>query len=162
MNPSIENTVDTKIEEVRLTLKENIVALAVISLVSLVSNWAGTGLNPIETLPAMLIIFAMVIVGLLLAKFIPIGFPAVAWVSLVSVLLTIPVSPLSAPILAELKNISFLAMVTPVLAYAALAITKMEVDLFKRSGFKIAAISILVFTGTYVGSVFVADAMLSF
>ena len=160
MNSSIENTAENKVEEVHLTLKENMIALAVISLVSLVSNWAGTGLNPIETLPAMLIIYAMVVVGLLLAKFIPIGFPAVAWVSLVSVLLTIPVSPLSAPILAELKNISFLAMVTPVLAYAAMAITKMEVDVFKKSGFKIAAISILVFTGTYVGSVFVADALL--
>jgi len=162
MNSTIENTVEPKAEETRLTFKENLVALAVISLVSLVSNWAGTGLNPIETLPAMLIIYAMVVVGLLLAKFVPIGFPAVAWVSLVSVLLTIPVSPVSAVLLAELKNISFLAMVTPVLAYAALAITKMEVDLFKRSGFKIAAISILVFTGTYVGSVFVADALLSF
>jgi hypothetical protein len=36
----------------------------------------------------------------------------------------------------------------------------MEVDLFKRSGFKIAAISILVFTGTYVGSALVANALL--
>ena len=162
MNSSIENTAEKNVGEVRLTLKENLIALAVISLVSLVSNWAGTGLHPIETLPAMLIIYAMVVIGLLLAKFVPIGFPAVAWVSLVSVLLTIPASPLSAIILAELKNISFLAMVTPVLAYAALAITKMEVDLFKRSGFKIAAISILVFTGTYVGSVFVADALLKF
>lgn len=162
MNSTIKNTVEPKAEEMRLTFKENLVALAVISFVSLVSNWAGTGLNPIETLPAMLIIYAMVVVGLVLAKFVPIGFPAVAWVSLVSVLLTIPVSPVSAVLLAELKNISFLAMVTPVLAYAALAITKMEVDLFKRSGFKIAAISILVFTGTYVGSVFVADALLNF
>lgn len=162
MNSTIKNTVEPKSEEMRLSFKENLVALAVISLVSLVSNWAGTGLNPIETLPAMLIIYAMVVVGLVLAKFVPIGFPAVAWVSLVSVLLTIPVSPVSAVLLAELKNISFLAMVTPVLAYAALAITKMEVDLFKRSGFKIAAISILVFTGTYVGSVFVADALLNF
>tara|TARA_R110001599_G_scaffold24519_12_gene88594 strand:+ start:26907 stop:27389 length:483 start_codon:yes stop_codon:yes gene_type:complete len=160
MSAHIENTAEEKVEEIRLSLNESIVALAVISIVSLVSNWAGTGINPITSFPAMLIIFAMVIVGLLLAKFIRIGFPAVAWVSLVSVLLTIPVSPLSAPILAELKNISFLAMVTPVLAYAAMAIAKMEVDLFKRSGFKIAAISILVFTGTYVGSAFVANAFL--
>lgn len=159
MNSTSENTFENS-EESKLTFKENLIALAVISLVSLVSNWAGTGTNPIETLPAMLIIYAMVVIGLLLAKFVPIGFPAVAWVSLVSVLLTIPVSPVSAPILAELKGISFLAMVTPVLAYAAIAITKMEVDLFKRSGFKIAIISILVFTGTYVGSVFVANALL--
>ena len=147
-------------QEITLTLKENLIALAVISLVSLVSNWAGTGANPITTLPAMLIIYVMVIIGLLLAKFVPIGFPAVAWVSLVSVLLTLPVSPVAELILTQLKQISFLAMVTPVLAYAAIAITKMEVDLFKRSGFKIAIISILVFTGTYVGSALVANAFL--
>ncbi len=160
MSSSIENTVEENITETKLTLKENLLALAVISLVSLISNWAGTGINPIETLPAMIIIYAMVVIGVLLAKFIPIGFPAVAWVSLVSVALTIPMSPVSAVILAELKNISFLAMVTPILAYAAIAITKMEVELFKRSGVKIAIISILVFTGTYVGSVIVADALL--
>lgn len=163
MNASTEKTVDNTIdstEETKLTFKENLIALAVISLVSLVSNWAGTGANPIETLPAMLIIYAMVVVGLVLAKLIPIGFPAVAWVSLVSVVLTIPASPVSELILGELKGISFLAMVTPILAYAAIAITKMEVELFKRSGFKIAIISILVFTGTYVGSVIVANALL--
>ncbi|MCV2402095.1 hypothetical protein OFY17_04250 [Marinomonas sp. C2222] len=159
MSTSIENTLPHE-EETKLTFKENLIALAVISLVSLVSNWAGTGATPIETLPAMLIIYAMVVAGLVLAKMIPIGFPAVAWVSLVSVLLTIPMSPVSEPILAELKSISFLAMVTPILAYAAIAITKMEVDLFKRSGFKIAIISILVFTGTYVGSAFVANTFL--
>ncbi|MGJ8645838.1 MAG: hypothetical protein ACSHXJ_03015 [Marinomonas colpomeniae] len=147
-------------KEIRLTLKESIIALIVMCLVSLVSNWAGAGTDFFAALPAMLIIFAMVVVGMLLSKFIPIGFPAVAWVSLVSVLLTIPVSPIAAPILAELKNISFLAMVTPVLAYAAMAITKMEVDLFKRSGFKIAVISILVFTGTYIGSALIANAFL--
>jgi hypothetical protein len=159
MTSSTENTMENQ-KEIKLTFKENLIALAVISLVSLVSNWAGTGINPVETLPAMLIIYVMVVIGLILAKLIPIGFPAVAWVSLVSVLLTIPVSPLSEPILAELKDISFLAMVTPILAYAAIAITKMEVDLFKRSGFKIAIISILVFTGTYVGSVLVANAFI--
>lgn len=162
MSANIENNIEAKVEEIRLNLKESIVVIGVMSLVSLVSNWAGTGVNPIEAFPAMLIIYAMVIVGLLLAKFIPIGFPAVAWVSLVSVLLSVPMSPLSEPILAELKNLGFLAIVTPVLAYAAMAISKMEVDLFKKSGFKIAAISILVFTGTYVGSVFVADSLLNF
>ncbi len=147
-------------KEMLLTFKESMIALVVMCLVSLVSNWAGTGTDPLAAFPAMLIIFAMVVVGMLLSKLVPIGFPAVAWVSLVSVLLTIPVSPVAEPILTELKNISFLAMVTPVLAYAAMAITKMEVDLFKRSGFKIVVISILVFTGTYVGSALIANAFL--
>ncbi|SBS25823.1 hypothetical protein MSP8887_03998 [Marinomonas spartinae] len=160
MNANIENSIEAKVEEVHLSFRESLVVLAVVSIVCLASNWAGTGINPIKALPAMLIIYGMIFVGLLLTKYVRIGFPAVAWVSLISVLLTIPVSPVSAAILSELKNLNFLSIVTPVLAYAAMAITKMEVDLFKRSGFKIAVISILVFTGTYVGSALVANALL--
>ena len=160
MSANIENTIEAKVEEIRLSFKESLVVLAVVSVVSLASNWAGTGINPITALPAMLIIYAMILVGLLLTKYVKVGFPAVAWVSLVSVLLTIPLSPVSEPILSELKNLNFLSIVTPGLAYAAVAISKVEVNLFKRSGFKIVAISILVFTGTYVGSALVANALL--
>lgn len=160
MSTNIGNIIEPNTTEVHFSFKENLAVLGVISIVCLASNWAGTGINPVKALPAMLIIYAMIFVGLLLTKYVKIGFPTVAWVSLVSVLLTIPMSPASELILAELKNLNFLSIVTPVLAYAAMAITKMEVELFKRSGFKIVAISILVFTGTYVGSALVANALL--
>ncbi|WCN08268.1 hypothetical protein [Marinomonas mediterranea] len=147
-------------EEVTLNLKESALTLVAVSFVSLFANWAGTGVNPLQALPAMLILYAMIFIGLLLTKYVPIRFPAVAWVSLISVLLTIPASPLSGFILGELKELNFLSIVTPVLAYAAMAISQMEVAVFKRSGVKIVVISLLVFTGTYVGSALVADAFL--
>jgi hypothetical protein len=36
----------------------------------------------------------------------------------------------------------------------------MEVDLFKKSGFKIAVVAILTFTGTFIGSAMIAQVML--
>ncbi len=143
-----------------LSLKDTVLALAVLSVVSLVSNWAGTGNSVVEALPGMLILFVIVVIGLLLKAAIPLALPAVAWVSLVSVLVTLPVSPIAEFLLTQLKTINFLSMVTPVLAYAAIAIGRSEITLFKRSGFKIVLIALLVFTGTFMGSVIVADAFL--
>ncbi|WP_227685711.1 hypothetical protein [Psychrobacter sp. NZS113] len=53
-----------------------------------------------------------------------------------------------------------LQLLTPVLAYAGFAISQMEVDLFKKSGFKIAVVAILTFTGTFIGSAMIAQVML--
>ncbi|MDX1303592.1 hypothetical protein [Photobacterium sp.] len=143
-----------------LSIKETSIVLVVLSLVSLISNWAGTGNSVLSALPGMMILFAIIVVSLLLKKAIPLALPAVAWVSLVSVLITLPVSPIAEPVLEQLKTINFLSMVTPVLAYAAIAIGRSEIDLFKKSGLKIILISLLVFTGTFLGSVVVANAFL--
>lgn len=51
-------------------------------------------------------------------------------------------------------------MISPALAYAGFAISQSEVSLFKKSGIKIIIVVLLVFTGTYLGSVIIADALL--
>ncbi|BFM50775.1 hypothetical protein [Marinomonas sp. THO17] len=160
LDQAVNHDANNQPEEVKLNLSESAITLIVVAIVSLFANWAGTGVNPLQALPAMLILYAMIFVGLLLTKYVPIRFPAVAWVSLLSVLLTIPLSPVSGVILSELKELNFLSIVTPVLAYAAMAISQMEVAVFKRSGIKIIVISLLVFTGTYVGSALVANLFL--
>lgn len=133
------------------------IILAIVCVVALISNWAGTGITPLSALPGMLIIFAMVIISLGIAKIMPFYLPSVAWLSLVSVLLTIPSSPVSAWILMYVKEIGFLSLVSPVLAYAGIAISKQEVTTFKSAGSKIVIIAILIFTGTFVGSAIIAN-----
>lgn len=134
--------------------------LAIVCLVSLLSNWSGTGIAPWSALPGMLIIFSMVVVSLMVAKVMPFYLPSVAWLSLISVGLTLPISPLAPWILQHLSNISFLSLVSPVLAYAGLAISKKEITTFKSAGVKIVIIAVLVFTGTYIGSAIVANTLL--
>ena len=56
----------------------------------------------------------------------PFYLPSVAWVSLVSILVTLPSFPGSAWIVSQLAAVNFLAVVTPVLAYAGLALTGRE------------------------------------
>lgn len=147
-------------EEKVLGFKENVILTLIFCGIALMSNWAGTGHSYAQALPGMLILFVMILIGMGLKELIKGPIPTVAWVSLVSVVATLPGMPFSAQLLGELQNLSFLSLATPVLAYAAMAVTHMEVKLFKQSGFKIAMVSLLVFTGTYIGSAVVAQAFL--
>ncbi|MBY4677001.1 hypothetical protein K6T12_10380 [Marinobacterium sp. CAU 1594] len=143
-----------------INLADHALVLVIVCLIALISNWTGTGTGPITALPGMLIIYGMVFAGLVLAKLMPFYLPSVAWISLISVGMTMPAFPASEWLLGYLKEISFLSLVSPVLAYAGLAISKLEIETFKRSGVKILLIALLVFTGTFVGSAFIADLML--
>ena len=134
--------------------------LAVICIVLLLSNWVGQGVDPISALPAMLILFACCIVGVLLKEVIPVNVPAIAWISIVAILISLPQFPMSEYVLVETEKLGVLQLITPVLAYAGFAISQMEVSLFKKSGFKIAVVALLTFTGTFLGSAIIAQAML--
>ena len=134
--------------------------LAVICIVLLLSNWVGQGVDPISALPAMLILFGCCIVGVLLKEIIPINVPAIAWISIVAILISLPQFPMSEYVLVETDKLGVLQLITPVLAYAGFAISQMEVNLFKKSGFKIAVVALLTFTGTFLGSAIVAQALL--
>jgi len=147
-------------EQSILSVKQSFILLAVICVVLLLSNWVGQGVNPISALPAMLILFACCIVGILLKQVIPINVPAIAWISIVAILISLPQFPMSEYVLVETEKLGVLQLITPVLAYAGFAISQMEVNLFKKSGFKIAVVAILTFTGTFLGSAMIAQVML--
>jgi hypothetical protein len=60
----------------------------------------------------------------------------------------------------QLGSVNFLAIVTPVLAYAGLALTKRELAMFRQAGWKLVIIALMVFTGTFVSSAIIADLLL--
>jgi hypothetical protein len=160
-NTATQTNFGTKIpEQSILSVKQSLSLLAVICIVLLLSNWVGQGVNPISALPAMLILFACCIVGVLLKEVIPVNVPAIAWISIVAILISLPQFPMSEYVLVETDKLGVLQLITPVLAYAGFAISQMEVNLFKKSGFKIAVVALLTFTGTFLGSAIIAQAML--
>lgn len=160
-NVEASSDLDAVMEEpASLSLTQTFVLLAVICLVLLLSNWVGTGVNPIEALPAMLVLFICCVIGVLLKRLIPFNIPAIAWISVVAILISLPQFPANAYVLEETSKLGVLQLLTPVLAYAGFAISKVEVDLFKKSGFKIAIVAVLTFTGTFIGSAIIAQIML--
>lgn len=147
-------------EQSILSVRQSLSLLAAICIILLLSNWVGQGVSPFEALPGMLILFACCIIGILLKQVIPGNVPAIAWISIVAILISLPQFPMSGYVLGETDKLGVLQLITPVLAYAGFAISQMEVDLFKKSGFKIAVVALLTFTGTFLGSAIIAQAML--
>lgn len=145
------------VQRPKIHLAEHFSVLAIVCAIALIGNRIGPEIGLLEALPGMAIILAMVMAGLVITKIAPFYLPSVAWIALVSIVLTLPGMPGSAFILAHVQKVNVLALVTPVLAYAGLAITRSDVDTFKRSGWKIVIVALLVFVGTFIGSALVAE-----
>ena len=144
----------------QIDLGDHAIILVVVMLIGLVGNTIGPNIPIAEAIPGMLIIYAITIVGLVITKYAPFYLPSVAWISLVAILLTLPWTPGSEWILQHVVKVNVLALATPVLAYAGLAITKHEAETFRHSGWKIIIVALFVFIGTYLGSATVAQIVL--
>jgi len=140
-------------------LAKTAVVLAVACVVAWIANTIN-GASLIAALPGMLILYAMTLIGLATTRVAPFYLPGVAWVSLVSIVMTLPFFPGNGWIVDQLASVNFLAIVTPVLAYAGLALSRREFIMFRQTGWKLIIVSLLVFTGTYVGSAVVAQLLL--
>jgi hypothetical protein len=149
-------------DERRIDFAHHALLLLVACALGLISNWVATKIDPVSALPGMTILYAISILGLLLARFVPFYLPSVAWISLVAILVTIPGVPGSAFIVEQVNKLNFLALATPALAYGGLALTQNEFHIARTSGWKIVIVAICVMLGTYMGSVVVADLTLKF
>jgi hypothetical protein len=147
----------TETDERKIALVPTLRDLGLISLISVPIQLIATELNVLDIVIGLLVLYGMCVVGLLLTKYVPLRLPSVAWISLVAVVLTLPMLPWSAAIFPLVEGIDFLALAVPPLAYAGFAISKLEIDVLKRSGWKILLVAIMVFLGTYVGSAVIAE-----
>ncbi|MFJ7678494.1 hypothetical protein ACQKL0_11470 [Peribacillus sp. NPDC097264] len=137
-------------------MKDKILTFIIIGIIALMGNWIGYDVSPIDALPGMLIIVAVTIVGFFLAKVIPIKLPIVIWVSMLALLITTPIFPGNAEIIKVTEHVNFMALATPILAYAGLSFGK-DLKEFKQLGWRIVVISLVVYTGTFVLSTVVAE-----
>ncbi|MFB9868544.1 hypothetical protein [Vreelandella sulfidaeris] len=140
-------------------LGKTALVLAAVCIAAWFSNIVN-GSPLLDALPGMLILYVMVIIGLVIGRLCPFYLPSVAWVSLISIIATLPLFPGNGWIITSLAEVDFLAVVTPVLAYAGLALTGREFAMFKQTGWKLVIVALLVFTGTFIGSAVVAHIML--
>lgn len=142
-------------------MKNNAITLSIIGLLTLIGNWIGYGVSPIQALPGIAIIVFVAVFGWWLSKVIPIKVesPTVVWISLIGLLITSPIFPGNQWFAQVTGKINFMATTTPVLAYAGLSIGK-DIGMFKKLGWRIVFISLLVLTGTFVIATLFAQIML--
>lgn len=125
----------------------------------LVANTVGTKNDLMQAIPGMGILIAIAFVGMWMGRVLPGKIPGVAYVVTLGCILTYPGFPGSDFINASVKNVGFLQLCTPILAYAGIAICK-DLDVFAKSSWRIVLVSVVVFIGTYIGSAIIAQVIL--
>jgi hypothetical protein len=119
-------------------------------------NWITYHTLPQSALVGMLAIVVVALIGNVLARLIPVKIPIVCWVSLVGMLATAPLGPWAAPIAAVTAKVNFMALTTPILAYAGLSIAK-DLPAFRRLGWRIVVTSLTANAGTFLFAAAIAQ-----
>ncbi len=133
--------------------------LVIIGLAGVLGNWAGYDVMPLKALPGMGILIVVSLLGFILHALIPINFPSVAYISILAVIISMPWMPGSELVVKWTSEINLLALTTPILAYAGIAIGRSWAD-FVKLGWRTLIIATLVLLGTFLGSAVIAELVL--
>lgn len=134
-----------------------------------IGNWiattkAGKPVMPHEAIPGLIMMFVVIVIGCLIddaaRKYLKLDLPNIIYISFIAIVLSIPgFSPIAETVVAEFNKIGLLALCTPILAYAGIAIGK-DLEEFKKQGLAIMCTACLTFVGTYIGSAVIAQVVL--
>lgn len=110
-----------------------------------------------NSLPGILVLSAITLVGYFLSYVVPLKkVSAVLWISIISILLASPISPISDFVVTSVDSLNINAIITPILAYAGVIIGK-DWGAFKSVGVKGVIVSIFVIIGTFLISALLGD-----
>jgi len=144
-----------------MKIREVLAVLIIIGIITLVGNFVGANIPMIDAIPGMIFLIAISILGVIFAKVIPVRIPAVAYIVTIGCIVTIPGFPGATIFNAWAQKVNFLALTTPILAYAGISIGK-DLGVLKKTGWRILIVSFVVFIGTYIGSTIIAQIVLKF
>lgn len=146
-----------------MSTKDMVTAIGIFTLMSLFSNAITTKAASVDaiiaTIPGLCILAIIALAGMLAGRYIPGGIPAAAWVVTIGCIVTVPGFPGAEFINAKVKLVNFVALCTPILAYAGISIGK-DIEAFKKSGWRIVVLACAVFIGTYLASAIIAQMIL--
>ena len=142
-----------------MPLTSNLLILIITGILTLVGKFIGFKVSPLEAIPGILIMIIISFIVILLSKIIPIKIPSVAYIVTLATILTIPGMPMAELISNYTAKVNFLALCTPILAYAGIYTGK-NWDTLKKTGWKIFILALFVMLGTYLGSAIIAQVIL--
>ena len=135
-----------------------------ILLVTGIFSWGANLINihPDLAGSAVGVFFLVVLatIGIFLSKLPLLGkLPMVFWVSIVAVVVSIPGFPGGAFVLSYTKQVSFIALTTPLLAYAGLSVGK-DMEAFKALSWRIIPVALAVAAGSFICATVLAEIIL--
>lgn len=144
-----------------MNFRDMFIALVLIGIMTTTGNVIGYNMPAGEAAIGYAIMLIITLLGVGLTHAVPIKLPMVFWVSIVALLVTSPISPIATTITFYTSKVDFLALCTPILAYAGLAIGK-DLEAFKKMSWKIIIVALAVYTGTFLCATAIAQIMLHF
>lgn len=126
----------------------------------LIGQRIGYGISIVPAIPGMILVVLVAIFAIFMRALTPkLSFPAFAYASLTALILSMPFMPTAEIFLRLTDQVNFLGTTTAILAFAGISVGNKIVQL-KKLSWKVAIVSILVFTGTFFGSAIVANIIL--
>jgi hypothetical protein len=144
-----------------MKLKETIIILLLAGVMAIIGNSVGYNMPAGEAAIGYVIMVGIVVVGMVVARLFPIKLPMVFWISIIAVLSTTPISPIAKMVTYYTGKVDFLALTTPILAYAGLSVGK-DLASFQKISWRIVVVSICVYTGTFLFATMIAQIMLKY
>jgi len=138
---------------------EYLLLMIVVGTVSFIGNWVGYDIMSLDAVIGMLILIMIVLLGFIVKKVVPLNIPSVVYVIAIGIVASIPEAPWGGFVVSMTQNIELLAIATPILAYAGIAIGRSWTD-FTKMGWRAMVVSFLVLTGTLLGSSIIAEIIL--
>lgn len=139
-------------------IKEWIAVLIIVAILATIGNLIGYDIGIVESLPGMIVLVVISLLGLILNYLIPINIPTVIYISLIGMLVAIPWSPISQPIIEWVSKVQLLALATPILAYSGVVVGRDWKD-FSKVGFRGLIVALLVVIGTFFVSSGIAEVL---
>lgn len=133
----------------------------IISLVAiLLSNTLAHNGEFLSSLYGALLLVTVTFLGLVCKTYIPIKLPVVAYCALIGLILAGPWSPVAGVVVKQGLGINFLSSLGIVGAYAGISISNSLRAMLKTS-WKMVIITLLVITGTFIGSTLISHIVLT-
>lgn len=141
-------------------LGKNIGLLFITGILVLITQKVGLKMPVIEAIPGMLLIIGVATIALIIKELFPKSiFPAFGWVTILGFFLSIPYNPVSVKFMEYVEKINFLAITTPLLAFAGISVGN-KIDELKKMSWKIVVISIIVFVTIFFACALIAQTVL--
>ncbi len=141
--------------------KDTILIFVLACAMTVAGNTIGYHQPVHEAIIGYVIMAVITLIGMAFGKYIPLKLPMVFWISVIALLSTSPVSPVAKTVTYYTGKVDFLALTTPILAYAGLSVGK-DLEMFKKMSWRIVIVALAVYTGTFIFATAVAQVMLKF
>ncbi|HBG4905805.1 TPA: hypothetical protein KQF21_002050 [Clostridioides difficile] len=147
-----------------LNLKKSsyqLLVMSVIGVIILIGQRISVGTSIVTALPGMVMLILAAMAAMIIKDLFPKSiFPAFGFATIIGLLLSMPYSPTSEVFLTNTNNINFMAITTPLLAFAGISVGN-KIEALKEMSWKIVIISLIVFKTIFFACASIAHIVLS-